>query len=85
MSKKTRVYTIGKGPMPKWCQGLLMQYRRFGGETGYEFHGTLRVYDLQKGDTLTLQKGKISIRRKEDASDGCKGVFAPAQKARKND
>lgn len=58
-----KVYTIGKGPIPLWCRHLIMQYRRFGGETGYEFHGRLHDYDLSVGDKLIYKDGKIFVRR----------------------
>lgn len=66
--KKEKVYIIGSGPMPHWCRDLLMPFRKFGGKTGYEFHGTTRSYDLEIGDKLILRKGKINIWRRGKAS-----------------
>ena len=65
--KTKQVYVIGSGPAPSWCRNLIMQYRKYGGETGYEFHGRVRDYDLEVGDRLIYKNGSITIERREAA------------------
>lgn len=56
--------TIGKGPAPPWCAGLLMPYMRMDGRVGYEFHGADRDFELCCGDQLIRKGGRIEIKRR---------------------
>lgn len=60
---KKSEYIIGKGPAPEWCRGLLSPYQKMNGSVGYEFHGADRDFELNIGDKLVYDNGRILIGR----------------------
>lgn len=61
-------YVVGVSPIPTWCRGNLMQYRKADGSCGFELTNrhfeTTRVYQLYAGDVLLRRDGYIEIIRK---------------------
>lgn len=58
-------YVIGTSPVPEWLKNRLMPYLRYDGETGYEFIGRIKNFELQAGDTLVQNGNRIDIERKD--------------------
>ena len=76
-------YTIGKGPAPDWCRGLLTHFQKYDGTIGYEFYGKYKDFDLNVGDKL-IRKGK-QIEVKRMWFDDSEKIPAGDQKARQDD
>ena len=65
---KEQRYIIGKSPMPEWCVGKLMQYRKADGSTGFELHfesfGIHKTVELAAGDQLIKTGNRIEFKRR---------------------
>ena len=57
-------YIIGDTLAPYWCKRYLMLYRKKDGSIGYEFFGKNKSYELEKGDCLLYDEGKIKVRKR---------------------
>lgn len=65
---KVQTYIIGKTPMPEWCKGNLLQFRKTDGSTGFEWHfesfGIHKTVELKAGDQLIKTGNRIEFKRR---------------------
>lgn len=59
-------YIIGSKNPPAWCAKLLDPYKKLDGSVGYLFKGTWKDFELNVGDVLIRENGRINYERRSD-------------------